>query len=171
MRRSDKTWSELQDSAKSFLPDETAESTAAAASEIRTKVTRLEQQVLAQYTAMASYATIGQQNVDHCRAEARSDLDRSQATVIGLIEKLRAEMLARLSGADHRSTPMQALTVDGATRLKTLEDQIASMAGALEIYARENVQLKAQVAGMVEHSMEADGWLVSDGSNPELSLR
>jgi hypothetical protein len=170
MRRSDKHHNQFDEFAKPFLPDESVESTVAVAIELRNKLVKVEQQVLAQYTAMASYATIAQQNVDHCRAESRADLDRMQATLIGLVEKLRSEMLARLSGADHRAAPMQSLTVDGATRLAALEDQVASMAGALEIYARENAQLKSRLADVVERNLEHEGWLASDASAGELSL-
>jgi hypothetical protein len=170
MRRSDKHHHEFDEFTKPFLPDESVESTVAVAIELRTKLLKVEQQVLAQYTAMASYATIAQQNVDACRAESRADLDRMQATLIGLLEKLRSEMLARLSGADHRAAPMQSLTVDGATRLAALEDQVASMAGALEIYARENAELKSRLADMVERKLENEGWLASDASAGELSL-
>lgn len=170
MRRSDKSHSELPAFPPPFLPDEAIEGSHSAIADLRARMLKLEQQVMAQYTAMASYATIAQQNVETSRAESRSDIDRSQSTVIGLMEKLRAEMMARLSGADVRAGGMQSLTVDGATRLASLEEQLVKLTDALEIYARENTELKAKVARMVERDMSAEGWLVSNGEASELSL-
>jgi hypothetical protein len=171
MRRNEKQWSEFDELTKPFLPEETAESAVGVAIELRNKLTKIEQQVLAQYTAMASYATIAQQNVDAARAESRADLDRMQGTVIGLVEKLRAEMLARLSGADHRAAPLQSLSTDGAARLSTLEDNMRAMAQVMEVYARENVALKARVAELTEAKLQEQGWLVTDASDGELTLR
>jgi hypothetical protein len=174
MRKHDKTTHEFEDLTTPFLPEESAEQTMAVSIELRHKLNKVEQQVLAQYTAMAAYAQIAQQNVDNVRAEARADMDRSQATVIGLVEKLRAEMVARFTGADHRAAAnggLQSLSVDASARMGALEDKLAQMASALEIYARENAMLKSQLAGLFAERFNAEGWLSAPEANvAELTL-
>ena len=102
MRRNDKSWMELDELLEPFLPAKSAETGTAVAVEFRNRLVKLEQQVMAQYTAMAAYATIAKQDVEAARAEV-VDLDRSQATLIGLIEKLRNEVNTRLDGLERRT--------------------------------------------------------------------
>ena len=45
--------------------------------ELRDRITRVEQQVMAQYTATAAYATLAQQGAENARAEARARPKRS----------------------------------------------------------------------------------------------
>jgi cell division septum initiation protein DivIVA len=170
MRRNEKSWEELDELLEPFLPEEHIETAAATSVEFRNRLVKLEQQVLSQYTAMAAYATIAKQDTDHVRAEARADLDRSQSTVIGLIEKLRNEMNLRLDRLELRIGASD-MTADGATRLSGVEQHLAAMASALEQCIRENQELRAQVASLVEHRMNEQGWLVSAGSTEALSLR
>ena len=100
MRRNEKSWMELDELLEPFLPAEHNETGAVVAVEFRNRLVKLEQQVLSQYTSMAAYATIAKQDVEAVKVEARADLDRSQATVIGLTEKLRNEINGRLDGLE-----------------------------------------------------------------------
>jgi hypothetical protein len=170
MRRNEKSWMELDELLEPFLPDEHAETGTAVAVEFRNRLVKLEQQVMSQYTSMAAYATIAKQDVETTRAESRSDLDRSQATVIGLIEKLRNEMNVRLNGLERQSGG-DDLSADGAARLAVVEHDLASATTALQQCIRENQELRAQVAELVEHRMQEQGWLVSSGTTQALSLR
>lgn len=169
MRRNDKSWAELDELLEPFLPEEAAENASALAIEFRKRLVKLEQQVMSQYTSMAAYATIAKQDVESTRAEARADLDRSQATLIGLLEKLRNEVNIRLDGLERRSGGGD-LSDDAGSRLSRLEDQLASATAALQQCLSENQELRAQVAELVEHRMHEQGWLVSSGSSQALSL-
>lgn len=172
MRRTDKNWTTLDEMRDSFLPDPATEDASNAAVELRERLVKVEQQVLAQYTATAAYATIAKQNVDTCRAEARADLDRVQGTVVALIEKLRNEVHNRLGAGESLLVTSPAVAgVDAMARLAALEEKLATMSNVLERTVRENETLRAQVAGFVEQRMQEDGWLVSSGSASELSLR
>lgn len=102
MRRNDKSWTDLDELLEPFLPEESAHTGAAVAIEFRSRLVKLEQQMMAQYTSVAAYATIAKQDMESARAEARSDLDRSQAMLIGLLEKLRNEVNARLDEFERR---------------------------------------------------------------------
>jgi hypothetical protein len=170
MRRNDKSWMELDELLEPFLPAEHGETGTVVAVEFRNRLVKLEQQVLSQYTSMAAYATISKQDVEAVKVEARADLDRSQATVIGLVEKLRNEVNTRLDGLERR-TATGDLSVDGASRLAKVEQALAEATAALQQCLQENQELRAQVAGLVEHRMQEQGWLVSSGSAEALYLR
>jgi hypothetical protein len=155
-----------------FLAPESGEQPASVAVELRDRVTKVEQQVLAQYTATAAYATLAQQGVETARAEARADLDRTQSTLISLLDRLRTELGNRIDGMEARpSLPSTSLSLDAASRLAMLEDRMSAMVGALESCVRDNLMLRAQVDELLQRQMQQDGWLVSSGSASELSLR
>ena len=169
MRRNDKSWMESDEPVEPFLPAEHAETSASVAVEFRNRLVKLEQQVMSQYTSMAAYATIAKQDAEAVKREARADLDRSQATVIGLLEKLRNEVNARLDRLERRSGG--DLTVDDVTRLSRVETDLAAATAALQQCLKENQELRAEIAVVVEHRMQEQGWLVSSGTTEGLSLR
>jgi hypothetical protein len=169
MRRNEKSWIELDELLEPFLPAEHNETGAVVAVEFRNRLVKLEQQVLSQYTSMAAYATIAKQDVEAVKVEARADLDRSQATVIGLTEKLRNEINGRLDGLERRSAG--DLSGDDVSRLANVERDLASALTALHQCLQENQELRTQVAGLVEQRMQEQGWLVSSGTPEALYLR
>ena len=170
MRRNEKSWMELDELLEPFLPAEHNETGTVVAVEFRNRLVKLEQQVLSQYSSMAAYATIAKQDVEAVKVEARADLDRSQATVIGLTEKLRNEINGRLDGLERRSVGGD-LSEDGASRLAKVERDLASAVTALQQCLQENQELRTQVTGLVEQRMQEQGWLVSSGTPEALYLR
>ena len=170
MRRNDKSWMELDELLEPFLPAEHEQTGTAVAVEFRNRLVKLEQQVMSQYTAMAAYATIAKTDSEAVKVEARADLDRSQATVIGLIEKLRSEVNIRLDGLERR-TGGGEMTADGVSRLSKVETDLAQALDAVQQLMQENQELRTQIAGLVEHRMQEQGWLVSSGSAEALYLR
>jgi hypothetical protein len=164
--KKERSWNDLDDLSTPFLPDESTETATAVAIELRSRIVKLEQQVLAQYTAMASYATIAQRDVEQSRAEARADLDRSQATVVGLIEKARHEAALKVDAV--ANTVGAGPTGDHA-RLVQMEQRMVTMAQLLERIARDNAELRRQLTVLSERTMTNEGWLVSDGTD-SLSL-
>jgi hypothetical protein len=155
-----------------FLDPEAGEPASTVVNELRDRLTKIEQQVLAQYTATAAYATLSHQNVETARAEARADLDRSQSTIISLLDRLRTETNARLDGIETRpSMPASSLGVDAASRLAILEDRMGSIINALDSCIKENILLRQQVDELLQTKMQQEGWLVSSGGTSDLSLR
>ena len=73
MRRSEKSWLEFDELTRPFLEPGSEESVTSVAVELRDRMVKVEQQVLAQYTATAAYATLAQQGVEQARAESRAD--------------------------------------------------------------------------------------------------
>lgn len=170
MRRNDKSWMELDELLEPFLPAEHAETGTVVAVEFRNRLVKLEQQVMSQYTSMAAYATISKNDSEAVKVEARANLDRSQSTVIGLLEKLRNEVNIRLDGLERR-TASGDLSADGSARLAKLEGDLASAVSALNQCVQENQHLRAQVSELVEQRMQEQGWLVSSGTPEALYLR
>ena len=171
MRRSDKSWMEFDQLTKPFLSPDSDETATSVAVELRDRMVKVEQQVLAQYTATAAYATLAQQGVDQARGESRADLDRSQNTIIGLLDRLRSEINNRLDGVDARPhINASALPSDSAARLTAMEDRMNGVLHALEDCVHENMVLRQQIDELVQRQMRSDGWLVSNGGPSELSL-
>ena len=178
MRRSEKNWLEFEQTTTPFLPPGSHDAVASVTAELRDRMAKVEQQVLSQYTATAAYATLGQQAVEQARAEARADLDRSQATIIGLLDRLRADLQQRFDAleiargftspeAPAATTPVGAGSLDG--RLSAMEEQLASLAGLLEATVHQNAHLRQQVDELQQRAMRSEGWLVS-GDPSDLTL-
>lgn len=189
MRRNgkhDNVFADIVEMTEPFLPDETAESARAVAIDLRDRLAKLEQQMLAQYSAMAAYATIAQQSVETARAESRHDLDRSQATMIGLMERVRREVTDSIAGVRARVEGVAPLDVDGSGppdegestvasgtfgRIGALERRVESLERTLEEVLETQRQLVETVADLTRDRMEREGWLVSDGAPEDLTLR
>ncbi len=154
-----------------FLAPDSDESATSIAVELRDRMVRVEQQVLAQYTATAAYATLAQQGVDQARAESRADLDRSQSTIIGLLDRLRSEVNNRLDGVDARPhMNSTAQPSDTGARLAAMEERMSGVLHALEGCIHENMALRQQIEELMQRQMQSEGWLVSNGGPSELSL-
>jgi len=153
-----------------FLPTEDTQELRIIGHDLRERIAKLEVQMMAQYTAMAAYATIAQNNVDAVKAESRHDVDRTQSTLIGLIERVRQESLeaARHSGPANGMLPPPVID---EPRLAAIEQRFEALASALERSIEMQRALAEQVAVLVEEKMQREGWLVTNGSVEDLSLR
>ena len=74
-----------------ILGDEPAAAVQASLAQLHLKVAALEEQMRSQFTSVAAYASIAQEQVEFTRNEARADLDRTRQTLIGLVEQVRSE--------------------------------------------------------------------------------
>lgn len=155
-----------------FLPPEDTQELRAIGHDLRDRIAKLEVQMMAQYTAMAAYATIAQNNVDAVQAESRHDVERTQSTLIGLIERVRQESLeaARHSAPAGPSGMLPPPPID-EPRLAALEQRFEALASALERSIEMQRALAEQVAALVEEKMQREGWLVTNGPVEDLSLR
>jgi len=175
MRRTDKQWKDVEVGEQPFLPEDGTESTAVALADLRERVGALEQQVKAQYTATATFANLSQQGLDQTRAESRADLDRINATLLGLIDRLRAEVAGRLdalaTGQQFAPSAGGGAPAEVTTRLASMEERINGLMRALEASVHENMVLRQQIGDLQRKVMQADGWLVSGGGPSDLTLR
>ena len=69
------------------------------------QVAALEEQIRSQYTSVAAYASIAQEQVEFTRNEARADLDRTRQTLIDLVEQVRRESIPAASRTHVPGTP------------------------------------------------------------------
>lgn len=167
MRRRDKRSDppETGDASHAFLPDETSGMALANVTALEERVARLEQQLLAQYSALASYATVAQQAVEVARAEARADLDRTRHTVLALVDQLRREtQQTDASGTvvDVGGAPTSGIDLIGA--------RVDELASSLEAVVRQQRDLSASVAALLDQSMSDRAWLVGNGNGSVDSL-
>ncbi len=158
---------DLETPGDDFFPDEAVHEVRLASNDLRERVVKLETQMMAQYTAMAAYAQIAQNNTEAVRAEGRHDLDRSQSTLIGLIERVRRECSDAIQGVEARTGGGEG---GDAARLASLEERFDALAVALERSIETQRALAAQVAALIDDKMHREGWLVADGGAEQLSL-
>jgi hypothetical protein len=152
-----------------FLPDESSQQLRDTHHDLRERTAKLETQVLAQYSAMAAYATIAKNDTDAARTELKHDLDRSQATVIGLVERVRAEFAE--ATAARSAEPDAVAERQTEERFAALEARFESLASALERSIQTQQVLAEQVSSLLAEKMQREGWLVSSGDANELTLR
>ena len=161
-------WSAAGEQPHEFFPDEAAHEIRMASNDLRDRIAKLETQTMAQYTAMAAYATIAQNATDGLRGEMRSDIDRSQSTTIGLVERVRRECADSITG-------IQARTGGGdnsdAARLDSLENRFEALAAALQSSIEAQGTLAEQITMLLEEKMHREGWLVANGNADDLTLR
>lgn len=74
---------------RGILGDEAFAALALTIEELQTEVTELRGRVDSQFTTIAAHAEIARQQAEFARDEARSDLEHSRETLIGLIEQVR----------------------------------------------------------------------------------
>jgi hypothetical protein len=150
-----------------FLPDEAVQEVRLASNDLRDRISKLETQMMAQYTAMAAYAQIAQNNTEAVRAEGRHDLDRSQSTLIGLIERVRRECTDAIQGVQVRAGSGEG---SDDARLALMEQRFDGLASALERSIETQRALAEQVAALIDEKMHREGWLVANGNSDDLSL-
>lgn len=133
--------------AEGFFGDEAAAAETAQIDHIEARVRQVESQINSQFTSMAAYAQIAQEQVELARSEASMAVNRSERRVVELIERERNDRINGQSvgtgepGADGWSSPaVQA-------RLATLESSVAEIRhGLSECLARQKALADAITA-------------------------
>jgi hypothetical protein len=105
-----------------FFGDETAVAEAVRVDHLHQRVTQIEQQISSQFTSLAAYAQIAQEQVELVRSEAQHVSERSQQRVVGLIERERSDRIGAATGGGIDVTP----------RLDALDAQVAEIRDGLQ---------------------------------------
>lgn len=105
-----------------FFGDEAAADHSTQLDVLRTRVAQVEGQISSQFTSMAAYAQIAQEQIELVRAESHSGVERSERRLIQLIERERSDRMLTIGHAP--SAPVDA---DVASRLATLEDTLTQI--------------------------------------------
>jgi|GEM_PF-1543509 len=104
-----------------FFGDEAAVAEEVRMNDLFQRVSGVEQQINSQFTSMAAYAQIAQEQIEMVRSEAQHANERSEQRVIGLIERERDDRLG-VDGA----------TPDVTSRLDSLERQVGEIRDSLQ---------------------------------------
>jgi hypothetical protein len=105
-----------------FFGDESAVAEAVRVDHLHQRVTQVEQQISSQFTSLAAYAQIAQEQVELVRSEAQHVSERSEQRVVGLIERERADRIGAATGGGIDVTP----------RLDALDAQVAEIRDGLQ---------------------------------------
>ena len=131
-------------SSDGFFGDEEAADHLAQLDSLRDRVKQVEGQINSQFTSMAAYAQIAQEQIELARAESQSSTERTESRLTQLIERERADRLvssgqvpgvaANPSDADARLTALEEAVEtikvgisDCLSRQKALADAITSL--------------------------------------------
>ena len=104
-----------------FFGDEAAVAESVRVDHLQQRVTQVEQRISSQFTSLAAYAQIAQEQVEMVRSEALHATERSEHKVIGLIERERADRIAGSNGG-----------IDVTARLDALDEQITEIREGLQ---------------------------------------
>lgn len=77
-----------------FFGDEAAAAEVVRVEELQDRVEHVEQQLSSQFTSLAAYAQIAQEQIETARSEAKHATERTERRVIELIERERADRIA-----------------------------------------------------------------------------
>jgi hypothetical protein len=103
-----------------FFGDEAAAANALEVHELRRRVEQVEAQISSQFTSLATYAQISQEQIELARSEAKAATERSEQRITSLVERERVDRIASFTGqAPAGSAP------DVTARLDALEQSLA----------------------------------------------
>jgi hypothetical protein len=128
-----------------FFGDEAAAETVVEVHELQYRVQQVESQINSQFTSLATYAQIAQEQVEVARSEARALTERSEQRITSLIERERADRISSSTGvAPAGSNP------DGTARLDALEHSVAQIRKGLDECLQRQKALAEAIATMFE---------------------
>jgi hypothetical protein len=109
-----------------FFGDEAATANAAEIVELHQRIGHVEAQITSQFTSLATYAQIAQEQVEMARAEAKASTDRSEQRLTALIERERADRIATIGDGT------RTVSADVAVRLDALETTVGEIRRGLD---------------------------------------
>ena len=127
-----------------FFGDEAAAETSVEIHELRERVEQVESQINSQFTSLATYAQIAQEQVELARAEARAATERSEQRVTSLIERERPDRITSYTGTAPGGTP------DITARLDALEHSVARIQKGLDESRQQQKDLAQAISAMFD---------------------
>ncbi len=101
-----KTRDLVDDSLNDIFGDEVAADHDAQLDQLRDRVRQVEGQIHSQFTSMAAYAQIAQEQIELARSESRAENERSETRLTELIERERADRLGMPTATDGVTRPV-----------------------------------------------------------------
>ena len=137
-----------------FFGDESAAETIVEVHELQQRVEQVESQVNSQFTSLATYAQIAQEQVELARSEAKAATERSEQRMTELIERERADRLASSSGvapSDVASSPATApIDTEVSDRLNALDVAVTEIQVGLADCLQRQKELAEAITTMFE---------------------
>jgi chromosome segregation ATPase len=127
-----------------FFGDEAAAATSVEINGLRDRVEQVESQINSQFTSLATYAQIAQEQVELARSEARAATERSEQRVTSLIERERADRIASSTDAATGTSP------DIVARLDALEHSVARIQKGLDESRQQQKDLASAISAMFD---------------------
>jgi hypothetical protein len=117
-----------------FFGDESAAAEVARVDVLHHRITQVELQITSQFTSLATYAQIAQEQVELARAEAKASTERSEQRLTALIERERADRLEAAESGDSAGTVVSIGSARSAMddRLDALERSVAQVIVTLD---------------------------------------
>jgi hypothetical protein len=133
-----------------FFGDEEAAAEAADVNQLRDRVEQVEAQVNSQFTSLATYAQIAQEQVELARSEARAATERSEQRLTSLVERERADRIASFTGSAPAGTAPEF-----SARLDALEQSVAKIRQGLDECLARQKELADAITLMFERRAAA----------------
>jgi DNA repair exonuclease SbcCD ATPase subunit len=127
-----------------FFGDEAAAENTVEIHDLRDRVEQVESQINSQFTSLATYAQIAQEQVELARAEARAATERSEQRVTSLIERERADRITSFTGKAPEGSP------DITSRLDALEQSVARIQKGLDESRQQQKDLATAITAMFD---------------------
>jgi len=131
---------------ENFFGDETAADEAAQIDVLRERVVQAESQINSQFTSLATYAQISQEQIELARAEAKASTERSEHRLTELIERERAD---RISAANVDAPNGSGRDV--TARLDALEHSVAQIKATLDECFAQQLALAEAINRLFDH--------------------
>ncbi len=128
-----------------ILGDEQAADEAARLDALRDRVEQVESQLASQFTSLAAYAQIAQEQVELVRSESKAAVERTEERVVSLIERERTDRIATVTGdVPAGSAP------DVMMRVESMERTMAKIAQGLDDCLDRQLQLADAITRVFE---------------------
>ena len=132
-------------SIEDFFGDESAAAEVVRVDELHHRVCQVESQINSQFTSLATYAQIAQEQIELARAEARASTERSEQRVTELIERERADRI--VSNTANAPTGSDR---DITARLDALEHGVAQIRATLDDCFAQQLALAEAISKLFE---------------------
>ena len=127
-----------------FFGDEAAAENTVEIHDLRDRVEQVESQISSQFTSLATYAQIAQEQVELARSEARATTERTEQRLTSLIERERADRITAFTGEAPEGSP------DTASRLDALEHSVARIQKGLDDCRQQQKELAVAITAMFD---------------------
>jgi hypothetical protein len=140
-----------------FFGDGSAAENTVEIHELRDRVEQVEAQISSQFTSLATYAQIAQEQVELARSEAKAATERSEQRLTSLIERERADRITSFTGVAPDGAPDRSPEHSSETtsRLDALEESVARIAEGLDQCRRQQKDLAHAITAMFDWLTES----------------